>query len=116
LRQSGGFDEGRSSGGARRESDALDEVSSFNRFHFPSPLLGPWPGFAPAFSTAGAGREIDRKTVPTAVQTVSAVVILTLKKGCTPNRRRVFRIPQPFLPPEKYPGVGGSLISRPGVD
>jgi len=49
LRQSGPFDEGRRRGGARSESDALDEVPSFNTIHFPSPLLGTWPGFAPAF-------------------------------------------------------------------
>jgi hypothetical protein len=49
--------------------------------HFPSPLLGTWPGFAPAFSTTGAGREINRRTVAAAVQAIGAVIFSSLKQG-----------------------------------
>src|ERR1700704_676263 len=36
--------------------------------------------FAPPFSTTGAGREINRRTVPAAVQAISGVIISTLKQ------------------------------------
>jgi hypothetical protein len=82
--------------------------------HFPSPLLGTWPGFAPAFSTKRAGREINRRTVPAA--TISAVIFSTLKQGMyaasTERLEGIGTIPADG----KHPVVSGNLISRPDVD